>query len=117
VIFKFDENLPAEAAAQLIGAGFDAHTVYDEGLAGAEDQDLAEAARREGRVLITLDRDFCDIRAYPPGDHAGIVVLRPLTQEKPAIHDLLHRLIAVLATESPEGQLWIVESDRIRRRT
>jgi predicted nuclease of predicted toxin-antitoxin system len=35
VKFKIDENLPAEAAEILKSAGFDAHTVSDEDLAGA----------------------------------------------------------------------------------
>ena len=35
--FKIDENLPAEAAGILESAGFDAHTVADENLEGAND--------------------------------------------------------------------------------
>jgi predicted nuclease of predicted toxin-antitoxin system len=117
VTFKLDENLPSEAAAQLRDIGFDAHTVHDESLAGANDDVIAETARREGRVLITLDRDFSDIRAYPPSDHAGIIILRPQAQDKHTVSDLLQRLIVVLHKQSPEGELWIVESDRIRRRS
>lgn len=115
--FKVDENLPADAAVQLRENGFDAHTVHDEGLAGTTDDVIAAVAAREGRVLITLDLDFSNIRAYPPADHAGIVVLRPHTQDKNAVKDLLRRLIAVLNHESPVSELWIVESDRIRRRS
>jgi predicted nuclease of predicted toxin-antitoxin system len=117
VIFKLDENLPADAVAQLQNDGFDAHTVHDEDLVGANDEVIAEAARREGRVLVTLDRDFSDIRTYPPAGHAGIVILRPQTQDKHTVLDLLHRLIAVLKNESPIGELWLVEPDRIRRRS
>jgi hypothetical protein len=31
---------------------------------------------------VTLDLDFANIRAYPPGKHAGIVVLRLKHQDK-----------------------------------
>ena len=31
----------------------------------------------KGRLVLTLDRGFGDVRSYPPGSHAGIVVLRP----------------------------------------
>lgn len=58
MIFKIDENLPADAAALLREHGFDTDTVNDEGLLGANDDVIASAAVREGRVLITLDRDF-----------------------------------------------------------
>ena len=74
--FKLDENLPASAAAILASAGHDADTVIAEHLAGASDPDVVTAASAVGRVLITLDRGMGDIRAYPPGSHAGIVVLR-----------------------------------------
>jgi predicted nuclease of predicted toxin-antitoxin system len=117
VIFKLDENLPTGAAEQLLASGFRVHTVHDEGLVGANDEVIAEIARREGRVLITLDRDFSDIRAYPPADHAGIVVLRPQSQDWSAVIALLQRFIAALIHASPAGELWIVEPDRIRRRS
>jgi predicted nuclease of predicted toxin-antitoxin system len=74
--FKLDENLPASSVRVLVKAGHDVDTVADEGLTGAIDPDVVAAATAEDRVLITLDRGLGDIRAYPPGSHAGIVVLR-----------------------------------------
>ena len=74
--FKTDENLPAEAATILQGAGFDAESVWDEHLSGADDETIAARARDEDRILLTLDLDFANIRAYPPGQHTGIIVLR-----------------------------------------
>ena len=75
--FKLDENVPVDAVVLLAAAGYHSHTVYDEQLAGAPDPEVAAACRAEGRVLVTLDLDFSDVRAYAPGTHAGIVVLRP----------------------------------------
>lgn len=63
--FKVDENLPEDVAVALREAGHDATTVSGQGLPGAEDARLAEVVRREGRILITLDIDFADIRTYP----------------------------------------------------
>ena len=63
---KIDENLPRECAEILHGGGFVADTVADERLTGAEDSAIALKAQGEGRVLITLDLDFANIRAYPP---------------------------------------------------
>ena len=28
-------------------------------------------------MLFSLDLDFADVRRFPPGEHAGIVVFRP----------------------------------------
>jgi hypothetical protein len=33
--------------------------------------------KREGRILLTLDLDLSDIRAYLPEEFPGILVLRP----------------------------------------
>lgn len=81
--FRIDENLPAEDAAVLPGAGFDAHTVEGEKLSGASDETVASTSGSEGRIPVTLDLDFANIRAYPPGEHAGIVVLRVRHQDQP----------------------------------
>ena len=79
--FKLDENLPADAAGLLRNTGLEGDTVRDEGLRGAEDEVVAATAQREGRVLITLDLDFSNIRAYPPQLYSGIVVLRPRSHQ------------------------------------
>lgn len=63
---KLDENMP-EALAQLLQpAGHEVSTVADEGLSGASDPDVLSTAASEGRLLMTFDTDFADIREYPP---------------------------------------------------
>ena len=41
----------------------------------ADDGVIARHARNNALCLITRDKDFGDIRNYPPGDYGGIVVL------------------------------------------
>ena len=64
--FKIDENLPLELAEMLRGAHFDADTIFAEGLRGEADSRILDVCQGEGRVLVTLDLDFANIRAYPP---------------------------------------------------
>ena len=90
--------------------------IWDETLAGAKDEILAERARTESRVLVTLDLDFADIRAYVPDRHAGIIVLRPGAQDKATVVNLVRGILPVLRDRSPVGELWIVQRDRIRFR-
>ena len=113
---KIDENLPAECAVLLRNAGFEADTVCDERLAGADDSVVVSRSQEEDRVLVTLDLDFCNIRTYPPSRHAGIIVLRPKRQDKPTVLRLMERILMTLSTRTPTGELWIVEPDRIRFR-
>jgi len=74
-------------------------------------------ATAEGRSLVTFDLDFGDIRRYPLGTHAGIVVFRLCDQRwKPLAgpvgrllaHGLLHQLGKALAMAD---ESWV----RIRR--
>lgn len=83
--FTLDENLPASSASALISSGHDVDTVIDEDLAGAPDTDVVAAATAAGRILISLDRGLGDIRTYPPGTHAGIIVLRLPDQSAVAV--------------------------------
>jgi predicted nuclease of predicted toxin-antitoxin system len=114
--FKIDQNLPTEFAALLREGGFEAHSVDDEGLSGADDGVVSERVRAERCVLVSLDLGFADIRAYPPQEYSGIVVLRSKAQDKIGLISMLRRPMPVLRGRSPEGQLWVVESDRIRFR-
>jgi predicted nuclease of predicted toxin-antitoxin system len=114
--FKVDENLPTEAAELLAEAGHDAVTVKDQHMAGQPDANVAAVCRREERVVVTLDLDFADIRAYPPADYAGIVVLRLTLLDKFHVLSVLQRLLPVLEREPLAGKLWIVEETSVRIR-
>ncbi|MCX6045911.1 MAG: DUF5615 family PIN-like protein [Chloroflexi bacterium] len=80
--FKVDENLPVEVADLLRQAGYDTATVFDEQLNGETDRTIAAVCRLEQRAILTLDIDFADIRTYPPGQYAGLIVLRVKQQDK-----------------------------------
>ena len=113
---KLDENLPVEAAELLRTAGWECDSVYDEGLAGANDPEVAAACQAGARVLFTLDLDFADIRAYPPSEYVGIVVLRPTEPSRRQVLQLVSRVLPVLSAEWMEHRLWIVEPARVRVR-
>jgi len=73
---KLDENLPVRLAGMLASLGHDADSVFAEGLAGSSDPVVWHAAQAAGRFFITQDLDFSDLRAYQPGTHPGILVVR-----------------------------------------
>ena len=73
---KLDENVTTAAKALIAEHGHEVDTIVDEGLTGAADSVVIEACRADERMLVTFDVGFGDIRAYQPGSHDGIVVLR-----------------------------------------
>ena len=114
--FKIDENLPVEVVDLLTSRGHDALSVVDQGMSGAGDSDVAEICLSEERCLVTLDTDFSDIRAYPPGSHPGIIVFRLTQQDKRSVLAVCSRLLAALVSQAPDGALWVVDERRIRVR-
>jgi predicted nuclease of predicted toxin-antitoxin system len=114
--FKIDENLPIDIAEWLRQEGHDAATVLEQQLGGEADVGIALLCQREKRALVTFDTDFADIRAYPPDQYSGLIVLRLRRQDKPHVLGLLPRLTQVLSKEPLEGHLWIVEEERVRIR-
>lgn len=113
---KLDENIPDLVRLALMALGRDVHTVADEGLAGAQDAQVLHVCRSEDRILVTLDLDFSDIRAYPAGSCPGIWVLRPPKQTFKAINDLVLAGLRLASVERVQGQLWVIDERRVRIR-
>ena len=116
MIFKVDENLPKEVASLLEESGHEASTTLDEEMQGSSDDILADQCRNEGKAIVTLDLGFADIRAYPPNQYAGLIVLRLRRQDKPHVLRVFQGLLENLAIEELVGHLWIVEENRVRVR-
>jgi predicted nuclease of predicted toxin-antitoxin system len=111
VPIKLDENLPEELAASLRALGADVDTVLQESLAGHRDERIFAAAVQEGRLLITQDLDFSDLRKYRPGSHPGIILVR---LHNPSRRQLLARLETVLSEPLLEQcrRCFVVITDR-----
>ena len=90
--------------------------MQDEGLAGSPDSRLGGVCQTEGHILMTLDFAFADLRAYPPAEYPGLVVLRLRHQDKPHVIASVTRLLEIFETERVAGRLWIVEEERVRIR-
>ena len=117
--FLIDEDLPRATGDLLCRYGHDPIDVRDVGLRGAKDPQIAAYARRERLCIVTGDFDFSDIRNYPPGQYAGVVVLKlPRTATASFILNLLESFLQQedLVAEMP-GRLAIVESGQVRIRT
>lgn len=114
--FKLDENIDVRAASVLEGAGHDVATVRSQQLGGTADAVLARIVRGEGRILVTLDRGFGDIRTYPPGSHPGIVVLLLRHQAGAAVTDALRFLVGYDSLAAIVGCTVIVDARTIRVR-
>jgi predicted nuclease of predicted toxin-antitoxin system len=115
VRIKVDETIGRSGVEFLRWAGQDVMTVREQALAGAADEVVFQACAAEGRTLITLDRDFGQVPRFPPKLTAGIVILElggPASLRR--LGDRLRDFLALAATRSVSGELWIVEPGRVR---
>jgi len=113
---KLDENIPTAVAILLRGRGIDVDTVLEESLGGRTDPEVLAAATQEDRLLITLDRGFGDVRAYPPGSHPGIIVLRPADQRVHTLTNMVETLIDSHEIESLAGCVTVIQRNMLRVR-
>ena len=114
--FLLDENLSPLHAQTVRSLGYDALSVVEIGLSGADDAMVRAAAIEQERILVTLDADFANVIRNPPGETPGIVRIRlhPATEE--AIDVLIRRQIPRLAEMSLRGKLVVIDERKIRIR-
>ena len=78
------------------------------------DEEILARANQDGRVLVTLDKDFGELVAVRGLPHAGIIRLVNLRAEA-QMSSLLHVLEAY-AAELAQGAILTVEPGRVRVR-
>ena len=72
--FLFDANLCPKLARQLAATfDLDVRSLYEDGLERLPDEQVVALARRQGRVIVTLDEDFTRIFASQRGPGRGII--------------------------------------------
>lgn len=113
--FKLDENLGTKTRQVFLDAGHDVQTVREEGFHGHADDAVYEVCRLERRCLVPLDLDFGNVLRFPSGPTAGIVVPRPGRGISPNVLATLPRqLVAMIASQPVEREVWTVELGRVR---
>jgi predicted nuclease of predicted toxin-antitoxin system len=113
---KLDENIPIELLDDLLSLGHEADSVKSEGLAGEPDQVILERARAEARVLLTLDKGIGNVRAFPPNEFSGIVLLRPPSSGRDGTLSFARKHLPAILAEDMIGRLLVVTDQGLRRR-
>jgi len=110
--------MPRSSADRIRNHGHEAGDVRDLGMGATEDSVIAHHARTNELCLLTRDKDFGDVRNYPPANYAGIVVFDLPDDTVAAV--VLRILEAFVSREEwlerLPGRLAIVEPSRVRFR-
>jgi predicted nuclease of predicted toxin-antitoxin system len=107
-----NENIPLEAVRRLQAKGFDVASATD--TPGGPDLNVIDRAGREGRILLTFDKDFGQLAVRQHRPVPGVVLLRipPLSPDYIAA-----QLLRVLGGEFQlEDRFTVVTANRVRSR-
>lgn len=109
--FLLDEDVPLALLRALKRAGHDAIRI----IPSTPDPIIAGQARTEGRILITLDKDFTNTKLYPPTQltTVHIQIHPPYAQY---IVEAVHSLIATLPAEKFVGLILLQKGGLLRIR-
>jgi predicted nuclease of predicted toxin-antitoxin system len=113
---KVDEDLPRSAVNFLREQGYDAVNVVEQRMGGWKDPALWNAIQEEKRFLVTADKGFADVRAFPPGKHAGILLLRPDEDGIRPVLELLQQVLKSSKLEDLTGTTTVASPRGIRIR-
>lgn len=111
-----DQGLPLSAAALLRDVDIDTIHVGEIGMSEAEDADIIQQARDEGRIVVTLDADFHALLALDVANTPSVIRIRIERLRAQALTDLLLTVIAECAEDLEQGSAITVEPSRIRIR-
>jgi predicted nuclease of predicted toxin-antitoxin system len=111
-----DQGLAPRAAILLAAHGIDAAHVSEIGMAEADDAEILDAARRSGRVCVTLDHDFHTLLALAGDGRPSVILLRVegLNSEQQA--DLILSICAKCEVALTEGAAISADGKTIRVR-
>jgi predicted nuclease of predicted toxin-antitoxin system len=116
VRLKVDENLPNEIAYLLNRQGCDAMTVRNQGWQGMADDELWGRVQGEQRWLVTADKEFADLRRYPPGSHAGLILLRSSDESRADYLQLASVMLGRVELNEVGGAVVVVTRRGVRVR-
>jgi predicted nuclease of predicted toxin-antitoxin system len=113
---KVDEDLPTAISQLLRAAGHEVATVLQQGMGGWKDTEVWKAVQAEQRFLVTADKGFGDIRVYPPGSHAGVLILRPDEDGIRPMVELIQQTLGSYTLDVLAGTITVVTPRGIRVR-
>ena len=113
MLFLADENFPRPTVYALRADGHDIFWARTDG-PGTKDSVLLEMAESEGRLILTLDKDFWQIALQRPEPivRCGLLLFRVHPAVPEILTPLAKRAILHLGTDW-RGQIRIVTKDRI----
>lgn len=114
--FLIDQDVYASTVRLLMQLGHDVITAAQGGLSHADDEVLLKVAQKQGRILITRDRDFGGL-VFMKSLGAGVIYLRILPAMQNSVHQELEKVLKSYSQEELAKAFVVIEpaGHRFRR--
>lgn len=114
---KLDEQLSQQLKSIVAQEDYEVSTVLDQDRSGMMDELLWEHIQDRDEFLITADKEFANIRKYPPGSHHGVLLLRPAYESLPAYKRLMNSFFEQYSLEELVEKTSVMDESGLRIRT
>ena len=111
-----DQGLPRSSAKTLHDKGWDVLHTGDTGLSRATDRQLLDYARKEDRVIITLDSDFHAILATENARSPSVIRIRREDLKGQNLADLIMEVFPQIQDVLKKGAMVSITEKAIRIR-
>jgi predicted nuclease of predicted toxin-antitoxin system len=111
-----DQGVPRTTAELLRLEGIDAIHTAEIGLARAEDPEIMDHARKDGRLIVTLDADFHAELALSGARAPSVIRIRIEGLRAEAMTELLKQVLVDIKDDLTAGAVASVEEFRVRVR-
>ena len=111
-----DQGLPRSAVKILKDKGLDVLHTGDIGLSRAADRQILDFARKEDRVVITLDSDFHAILAVENAASPSVIRIRREGLKGPKLSELIMKTWPKIQNIIKEGAMVTITENAIRIR-
>jgi predicted nuclease of predicted toxin-antitoxin system len=109
-----DQGLPRTAASALRDDGWDVLHTGDIGLSRSSDAAILDYARKEGRIIITLDSDFHTILALTNASAPSVIRIRLEGLKGPELASLIKTIWLKVEVHVRKGAMVSVTEAGIR---
>ena len=116
MLFLADANVFVPMVEGLREMGYDVLDTKEKNLDNLSDPEIFQLSQEEGRILVTMDKDFSNILLYPPGEHHGIIVVKLYRLKVADATKLFLDAMDEIKPEDIPGNLVIIDRNKIRIR-
>lgn len=109
--FLADENIAGSTIQMLKDSGYDIKDHRELKLTSQKDEIVIKKAKDQKRIIITLDKDFCNIIRHPLESHFGIILIAVKCPTPNRVNFYLKKLFNKINKEKFKKSLVIVKEN------